>query len=269
MMQNKIINVTSPDNQHIKDLKALWDNRKRKKSGSFFTEGLKEIYMAVAGGFEMTGLYISENFDADNSVLNTVIPKGIEVYRLSENLSKGVMYREKTEGITAVFKATNLKPEEVKLSENPLIIILESVEKPGNLGAVIRTADACNADAVVVCDPRTDIFHPNVIRSSVGCVFSKQVLAMSNDEALEWMRRKKIAVVSASVQAKSLHFDADFAKPVAIVFGTEADGLSDFWNKNSDQSVKIPMLGINDSLNVSVSVAVMCYEVMRKRFKRF
>ncbi len=267
MMQNKIINVTSPDNQHLKNLKALWDNRKRKKSGLFFAEGFKEINMAVSGGFEMTGLYISENFDADNNVLNEIIPGNIEVYRLSENLSKGVMYREKTEGITAVFKARDMKPGEVKLSENPLIIILESVEKPGNLGAVIRTADACNADAVVVCDPRTDIFHPNVIRSSVGCVFSKQVLAMSNEEALQWMRDKKISVAAASVQAKSFYYDVDLAKPVAIVFGTEADGLSDFWNKNCDKSVKIPMLGINDSLNVSVSVAVLCYEVVRKRMK--
>jgi RNA methyltransferase, TrmH family len=267
MMLNKIINITSPDNQHLKNLKALWDNRKRKKSGLFFAEGLKEISMAVEGGYEMTGLYISENFDININELNVVIPGDALVCRLSANLSKDVMYREKTEGITAVFKARNLNPGEVKLSENPLIIILESVEKPGNLGAVIRTADACNADAVVVCDPRTDIFHPNVIRSSVGCVFSKQVLAMSNDEALEWMRSRKISVIAASVQSKTFYFDADLAKPVAIVFGTEADGLSNFWNKNCNQSVKIPMLGINDSLNVSVSVAVMCYEAVRKRMK--
>lgn len=264
-MQNKIIDITSNDNPHLKLLKSLWDNRKRKKSGLFFAEGLKEISMAVEGGYEISELFLSEGFDENNLKTHYFITTDIPKYRLSGQLSREVMYREKTEGITAIFKVRSLGADDIKLSENPLLIVLESVEKPGNLGAVIRTADACGADAVVVCDPRTDIFHPNVIRSSVGCVFSKQVLAMTGNDALNWLKSKNISVITASVQATKMYYEADYNKAVALVFGTEADGLSDFWNQNSNDAVKIPMHGKNDSLNVSVSVAVMCYEAIRKR----
>jgi TrmH family RNA methyltransferase len=262
-MQNKIIAVTSPENPHLKQLKSLWDNRKRKKSGLFFAEGVKEIEMAVEGGYKVVEVFFAKGFDIRKTALN--VPADIIFYELSENLAKGVMYREKTEGVTAVFEARSMIPDDIVLSENPMVIVLESVEKPGNLGAVIRTADACGADAVIVCDAKTDVFHPNVIRSSVGCLFSKQVAVASGDETLSWLRSKGLAVVTASVQAKKYHYDAALNRPVALVFGTEADGLSDFWNNNSDVAVKIPMMGKNDSLNVSVSVAVMCYEVLRNR----
>lgn len=264
-MQNKVISLSSVDNPRLKTLKSLWDNRKRKKSGCFFAEGEKEITMAVKGGFQPVELFIAEDYPLEESQLAALMPANVAVYRLTSALAKGVMYREKTEGVTAVFKVPRLSAEDVKLSENPLVIVLESVEKPGNLGAVIRTADACGADVVIVCDPRTDIFHPNVIRSSVGCVFTKQVLALSGQETLNWLRTKKISVVTASVQSSDIHYDAALGGPVALVFGTEADGLSDFWNRNSDAALKIPMLGINDSLNVSVSVAVLCYEALRQR----
>lgn len=262
-MQNKIIPVSSTENPHLKLLKSLWDNRKRKKSGLFFAEGVKEIVMAVEGGYTMKEVFFAKGFDI--AALRSVVKGDIVLYELSESLAKGVMYREKTEGVTAVFEARIFRPEEIILSKNPMVIVLESVEKPGNLGAVIRTADACGADAVIVCDPKTDVFHPNVIRSSVGCVFSKQVAVASGTEALEWIRKNGLIVVTASVQASKYHYHAALNRPVALVFGTEADGLSDFWNANSDVAVKIPMLGKNDSLNVSVSVAVMCYEVLRSR----
>lgn len=262
-MQNKMIAVTSLENPHLKQLKSLWDNRKRKKSGLFFAEGVKEIEMAMEGGYRAVEVFFAKGFDIGKTHLR--FPEDILFYELSENLAKGVMYREKTEGVTAVFEARSMKPQDIVLSENPMVIVLESVEKPGNLGAVIRTADACGADAVIVCDPKTDVFHPNVIRSSVGCVFSKQVAVASGAETLSWLRNKGMKVITASVQAQTFHYHAELGGAVALVFGTEADGLSDFWNQNSDVAVKIPMRGTNDSLNVSVSVAVMCYEALRRR----
>ncbi|PKP18431.1 MAG: rRNA methyltransferase [Bacteroidetes bacterium HGW-Bacteroidetes-21] len=264
-MQIKTIAITSPDNARFKFFKTLWDNHKRKKSGCFFAEGLKEISMAIREGFELTDLFVSndqsekaEGFMVENNLLN------VPLYLLSDNLLKTIMYREKTEGVTAVFKQKNLKLSEVKLNKSSLVIVLESVEKPGNLGAVIRTADACNADAIIVCDPRTDIYNPNVIRSSVGCVFSKQVVVCSNQEAADWLILKKFQLITTLPEAKQNLYEIDYSKNVAVVFGTEADGLTDFWKMPETQPVRIPMLGVNDSLNVSVSVAVVCYEVLRR-----
>src|SRR5258706_6486660 len=154
---------------------------------------------------------------------------------------------------------------QIKLKKNPLILVLEAVEKPGNLGAILRTADAAGVDAVIICDPQTDFYNPNVIRSSVGCVFTNQLAAVSSDVAIAWLKKTQIITVCTSLQASRPYHQIDFTQPCAIVMGTEATGLSELWTKNSDANIIIPMQGKIDSMNVSNAAAVVVFEVLRQR----
>ena len=155
--------------------------------------------------------------------------------------------------------------ENIKLSTNPLLLILEAVEKPGNLGAVLRTADAAAVDAVIICDPQTDFYNPNVIRSSVGCVFTNQLAAVSSEEAIAWLKKNQIQIFCTSLQASKPYHLVDYTKPCAIVMGTESTGLSEIWTKNSNTNIIIPMRGKIDSMNVSNATAVVVFEALRQR----
>ena len=159
----------------------------------------------------------------------------------------------------------NLPLEDLRLPDNPLIAVLESVEKPGNLGAVLRSADAAGADALLICDPLTDIYNPNVIRASIGAVFTVPTVACSSDEAIAWLKAKGIQILTAQLQDSSLYYDRDLTLPTALVLGTESTGLSDRWREAADAHIRIPMLGSLDSLNVSVSAAILLFEAVRQR----
>ena len=170
--------------------------------------------------------------------------------------------------MVAVVQEKRLALQDVKFGRKwakPLVLVVESVEKPGNLGALLRTADACGVDAVLVCDPLTDLYNPNLIRSSLGGIFTNQVVACSNEEALEWLRANGINIFTAQLQDSQWYYDTNMVQPTAIVMGTESVGLTDFWRVASNAKIKIPMLGELDSLNVSVSAAVLCYEAVRQR----
>lgn len=173
--------------------------------------------------------------------------------------------RDSTEGIAALFVSKNRTLEELKLGENPFVIVLESVEKPGNLGAVLRTADAAGAAAVLVCDPLTDLYNPNVIRASLGGIFTVPTVACTSEEAAEWLHANGFQILTAQLQDSRPYYDIDMVRPTAIAFGTEADGLTEFWRSISDGKVIIPMAGKLDSLNVSVSVAILAYEAVRQK----
>ena len=188
-----------------------------------------------------------------------------QCFEVNSQVFNKITYRQNNEGILAVMQAENLILNDIKLSDLPLIIVLEAVEKPGNLGAVLRTADAVGADAVIVCDPQTDIYNPNVIRSSLGCVFTKQIAVCSSEEAFQWLKRNNIEPIAASLSATKLHFNTNMNKPVAFIMGTEASGLTDFWLQNTKTQVMIPMLGKIDSLNVSASPAILVYEALRQK----
>ena len=151
------------------------------------------------------------------------------------------------------------------MKENPLVIVLEAVEKPGNLGAVLRSADASGADAVIVCDPLTDLYNPNLIRSSIGGIFTVPVAAASSEETIEWLKSRNIRIYTAQLQDSKWYYDTDMRGGTALVMGTEATGLTDIWRKAADAHIKIPMLGKLDSLNVSVSAAILLFEAVRQR----
>ena len=193
------------------------------------------------------------------------LPDGTKVFEVSRNVYEKIAYRGGTEGIIAEIKYKDRKLEDIRLKENPLVIVLESVEKPGNLGAVLRSADAAGADAVIICDPLTDLYNPNLIRSSIGAIFTRQVVAATSEETIAWLKAHGISILTAQLQDSSLYYDTPMTGPTAIVMGTESTGLTDIWRKAADRHILIPMLGALDSLNVSVSAAILLYEAVRQR----
>jgi len=251
--------ITSLQNPKIKDLVSLeTKSRERSARGLFVVEGRREISRAIASGFEPYELF----FNGEEGEFESLQCRKFQV---SDKVYEKIAYREGTEGIVALFKAKPTTLQEIKPSGAPLVLVLESVEKPGNLGAVLRTADAAGVEAVIICDPLTDIYNPNLIRASLGAAFSVPVVACTSQEAYSWLSTNNIKILTAQLQDSKLYYDTDMTGPVAIVFGTEDKGLTDFWRERSDAKIRIPMAGLMDSLNVSVSAAILCFEAVRQR----
>lgn len=230
-------------------------------------EGYDEIQLALSAGHKPQTLLSSPEL-ASRQLTGSFAETLIVTKPVFEKMS----YRNNPDGWLAVFPIPSTTLESFsslhsqgELNENPLIIIAESIEKPGNLGAILRTADAAHVDAVLLCDPRVDLWNPNVVRASRGTVFSVPVVECDNASALEWLKSRKMRVLAASPSADTLYSDVDLRGPVAIAVGTEDQGLTDFWMQNADLRVKIPMLGKVNSLNVSVSTALIVYEAVRQR----
>jgi TrmH family RNA methyltransferase len=256
--------ISSAQNPRIKNLLLLQQkSRERKKQNRVVVEGLRETGIAVANGFRVTDLFVCPEIAVGDVYKSVALDATVTL--LSRSIFEKLAYREGSDGCIALLEPKWLKINDVKLRQNPLVIVLEAVEKPGNLGAILRTADAANADAVIVCDPLTDIYNPNVIRSGIGCVFSRQVVACSTEEAQQWLKEKKIKSYAAELQASSPYHIHDYLGPTAFVMGTEADGLTRKWIDFCDERIIIPMLGSIDSLNVSVSTAVLVFEAVRQR----
>jgi len=251
--------ITSLQNDRVKNLVRLQKSSERKSQNLILIEGWREINQAIDKEFQIEAFYLNED---KNDELNKLSGK---VFLLASNVFNKVAYREITEGIIAVAKPQFHSFDTIKLRENPLLVVLESVEKPGNLGALLRTAEAAAVDAVIVCDPLTDIYNPNVIRSSLGCVFSVPVVVCSNQDAIQYLKVKNIKSYAAELNASKRYDLIDFSQPAAIVLGTEATGLSDEWINAADEKIIIPMLGLHDSLNVSVSAAILVFEALRQR----
>lgn len=269
------IDISSTKNERIKEVAELLEkSRARRTSGLFVAEGVREITACLKGGYRPESLFFSpeiisqEALDELLGLSETAEAPFRHIYQVSKAVYAKIAYREGSEGVVAVIREKRLTLEEVPFTRNPLILVLESVEKPGNLGALLRTADACGVDAVLVCDPLTDLYNPNLIRASLGGIFTQQVVACTNEEACRWLQARGITILTAQLQDSQWYYDTDMTRPCAIVMGSEANGLTDFWRKVSDAKIRIPMLGELDSLNVSVSAAVLCYEAVRQRNAR-
>lgn len=260
-----MLQISSLANPKIKAINKLEKSGHRAEMGLFTVEGKKEILLCAEAGYEITELYYCPEITKDFTLLQNPLFKGAQQIEITLPVFEKIAYRESRDGYFAVCKINYKTLDQLQLSEKPLIVILEAVEKPGNLGAILRSADAAKVDAVIVCDKKTDIFNPNAIRSSLGCIFTQQVVCCSNDECLHWLKLKQIQSYAAALTASEYYHDQDFTKATALVFGTEADGLSDFWLNKADKQIKIPMRGKIDSLNVSGSCAIMMFEVGRQR----
>jgi RNA methyltransferase, TrmH family len=258
--------IISPQNPLIKQLVQLKDkSRERKKTGLFLIEGEREISLALKGGYELdTILYYPELFP--EAQLNSLTNQNINSIEISKEVYEKLAYRDTTEGILAVAKCKNhLITDLTFKTKNPLILVAEAPEKPGNIGALLRTADAANLDAVIIANPKTDLYNPNIIRSSVGCVFTNQVATGSTSEIIAFLNAKNIQFYCAALQASVAYHTQDYTKSTAIIVGTEATGLSHEWLENSVQNIIIPMQGEIDSMNVSVAAGILIFEAKRQR----
>ena len=265
---NQTEKITSVQNQRIKNIVKLQKASERKKQKLFVVEGLKEIEHVVSCGYQLHSLYFCPEIAPDGLTEN-IIPIVHQAFEVTADVFSKIAYRETTGGMIALAHSRFLSFDELKLSKIPLVVVLEHVEKPGNLGAILRTADAAQVDAVIICDPATDLYNPNVIRASIGCVFSTQVVSCSSDEAMTWLKNKGIHGIAAAIQTQKWYHECDFRQPSALIMGTESEGLSQQWRDFANEIVKIPMMGINDSLNVSIATAILIYEAMRQRdFKK-
>lgn len=239
--------ITSVQNAKIKHVVALQQKSSlRREEGLFVVEGQREIAHCKACGYE-----IVEEFVLNKNVSAQVYEK--------------MAYRGSTEGVIAVVKCKEHSLGKLHLKDNPLIVILESVEKPGNLGAILRSAEAAGVDAVIVCDPLTDMYNPNLIRASIGGVFCVPTAVCSTEECIAFLKERDITILTAQLQDSYEYYDYDMTRATAIVMGTESTGLTDRWRQAADAHIRIPMLGRLDSLNVSVSAAILMYEAVRQR----
>ena len=289
--------ITSVQNPRVKAVVALQQkSAERRRTGLFVVEGRREVEHCVEMGLEVVEVFVCEElggWSCDNVAANRTegmkeakevegmkgvkevegmrgvkvaeVTRGVKVTEVTRGVYEKMAYRGGTEGVMAVVKSKERRLDELDLNENPLIVVVERVEKPGNLGAILRSADAAGADAVVVCDPLTDLWNPNLIRSSIGAVFTVPCVACGSEECIEFLKAHGIQILTAQLQDSELYYDTDMRRGTAIVMGTEATGLTEVWRKAADAHIRIPMLGRLDSLNVSVSAAILLYEAVRQR----
>jgi RNA methyltransferase, TrmH family len=255
------MDITSLQNPRVKQLVRLRERRERESKKLILVEGLYEIETALASGLIPQTLYTAPDLAGENKIH----APATELFTVTTPVFEKISYRDNPDGWLAVFPVPQRSLEELKIVGIPFVIVAEAIEKPGNLGAILRTADAAGVDTLLVCDPRVDIYNPNVVRASRGTVFTVPVAQVTNEQALDWLRKNKINVLAATPGADVVFSEVDLRRPVAIAVGTESEGLSNFWLDNANQKVLIPMKGIVNSLNVSTSTAIIAYEVVRQR----
>ena len=254
--------ISSLQNQKVKQLVLLQQkSSERRKTGLFVVEGVRELGHCMNADYEIDSVYYCASLFSDMSVISGMS----NIYEVTPQVYEKIAYRGSTEGLIAVVKSKDHGLATLQLPENPLIIILESVEKPGNLGAVLRSADAAGADAVIVCDPLTDLYNPNLIRASIGALFTVPTVAVDSVECIDFLKERGIRILTAQLQDSELYYDMDMTCGTAIVMGTEATGLTNQWRRAADAHIRIPMRGQLDSLNVSVSAAILLFEAVRQR----
>lgn len=260
--------LTSAANPRVKAAMALRERRDRDRTGLTLIDGARELRRALEAGVTVQEAFIRESLLAGadaRSVLDRLEAEGTPVHAVSETVHNRLSFGDRADGIVAVVRIPPLDLADLALPVEPLVVVIEGVEKPGNVGAVLRSADGAGADAVIAADARTDLFNPNTIRASSGVVFSIPVAAASSDAALTWLRGRGLRIVTARVDADRLYTDTDLTGPLAIVLGAEAQGLSTAWAGPGFEAVSLPMLGTADSLNISATAAILLYEARRQR----
>ena len=260
--------ITSTQNTRVKKLILLQQkSAERRKAGLFVVEGRRELLHCLHSGYEIDTLFYCPQLlfvAGEDGELRRVIAANPSL-EVSAEVYERIAYRGSTEGVVAQMKVKTMALADLQLPDNPLLMVLERVEKPGNLGAVLRSADAAAADAVIVCDPLTDLYNPNLIRSSIGAIFTVPTVACSSVDCIAFLKERGIRILTAQLQDSHLYYDTDMRQGTAIVMGTESTGLTNIWRNAADAHIRIPMKGKLDSLNVSVSAAILLFEAVRQR----
>ena len=264
----KNLTIESPQNARVKAAVKLRKAKLRKESRQTLVEGFREILRATESGWAFIELYYCQELYIDpeaDLLVSNIKERGTPVFQCSEIAFRKMSYRDTPDGLIALSPLVGKTLQDLYLPENPLILIAEDLEKPGNLGTILRTADATGVDAVIACDPKTDLNNPNVIRASIGTLFFMPVAEATTQETLLWLKEKGIQSLAAIPGTNLNYTEANMRKGTAIVVGAEDEGLSKHWKDASDVQVGIPMLGKNDSLNVSTAAAILLYEAVRQR----
>ena len=256
--------ISSVQNPFIKSLVLLQEKAKtRKQTGTFLMEGQREISIAIKGGYQIeTVLFVPEICTEKQA---SQLAPTAELIEINKEVFQKLAYRDTTEGILAVAKTKSTLLSDLQLSQNPLILVAEAPEKPGNIGALLRTADAAHLDAVIIANPKSDLYNPNIVRSSVGCLFTNQIATGTTAEIIAFLKEKNIAIYCATLQNSNGYHLENYTTPTALVVGTEATGLTQEWRDAANQNIIIPMQGEIDSMNVSVAAAILIFEAKRQR----
>jgi RNA methyltransferase, TrmH family len=260
--------IASPSNPRIKATARLRDRRQRDATGLTLVEGTREVRRALEAGVRVVEAYVCEPLLAGEdarAALDALRSRDIPTTSTTQAAFAKIAFGDRADGMIAVVRIPSMRLDDLALPAEPLVVVLEGVEKPGNLGAVLRSADGAGVDALIAASPRTDLMNPNAIRASAGTIFSVPIASAPTDEVITWLQRRMIPIVATLVDADTLYTDADLTGPLAVVFGSEAAGLTAAWRTEGITSVRLPMRGIADSLNVSISAAVVLYEARRQR----
>lgn len=258
--------ISSIHNAYIKNLLKLQEkSRERKKQGLLLVEGKREISLAIKGNYEFDTILFQPNIISENKISH-LFNENINRIKISQDVYQKLAYRDSTEGIIAVVNTKDFSLYNIQFkNKNPLILVAEGIEKPGNIGALLRTADAANVDAVFIANPKTDLYNSNVIRSSVGCVFTNQIATGTSEEMIAFLQENNINIFATTLQNANKYHQENYTKSSAIVVGTEATGLTEIWREKATRNINIPMQGAIDSMNVSVAAAIVIFEAKRQR----
>ncbi len=260
--------ITSRQNPRVKEAVALRSGRERKRLGRFIIDGAREVTRAIEAGVTPIEAFVcddlAQSHDSQKAIAD-LEATGAEVFCVSTDVYEKLAFGDRRDGVLVVAQRQNRPLASLQLPANPLVAVLEGLEKPGNVGAILRSADAAGIDAVIVADGRTDLHNPNTIRASLGTVFRANVCEATTAEAIEWLRLKELSIIAARPDAAKLYIEIDLRSGAAIVLGSEANGISGAWNATGVTAVRLPMHGIADSLNVSTTAAVLFYEALRQR----
>ncbi|MEM1002587.1 MAG: RNA methyltransferase [Bacteroidota bacterium] len=258
--------ISSAQNPFIKELLQLKEkSRLRKNKGLFIIEGKRELSLAIKGGYQIETLLFYPDLFSESEA-NSMKHYGIDIIEISKAVFEKLAHRQTTEGVIGVVKSKSHSLEDLKFSsKNPLILVAEATEKPGNIGALLRTADAANLDAVIIANPLSDLYNPNIIRSSVGCVFTSQIALASTKEAIAYLEHLNFNIFSAILQDSVPYNSQDYTLPTVIAVGTESTGLTEPWRSVSTANIHVPMKGVIDSMNVSVAAGILIFEAKRQR----
>lgn len=263
------LSITSGQNPRVKAALALQGRRDRDREGLFLVEGYRETLRALQNGVEVVQLFFSRTLflgENEPALLDLAEARGARLFELAPSVFEKLSYRDRPDGILAVARQWDSSWERLlSQKEPPLLVVAEAIEKPGNLGTILRSADAVKADGVIVCDPATDIYNPNVVRASTGTLFTLPVIQKEGEETLRYLKGRGIKVVAATPHAELEYTEADLSAPIAIAVGTEQLGLSSLWMEQADIQVRIPMRGVADSLNVATATTLLLYEALRQR----
>jgi len=260
--------LASPSNPRIKSAARLRDRRERESTGLTLVDGARELRRALDAGVEVVEVFVCEPLLAGEdarAALDLLASTRVPVTTTTETAFAKLAFGDRAEGLVAVVRAPGLRLADLSLPEDPLLIVVEGVEKPGNIGAVLRSADGAGADALIAASPRTDLANPNVIRASAGTIFAVPLAAAPTADVLIWLQERGVRIVATRVDAERLYTEADLTGPIAVAFGSETAGLTRAWDRDDIESVRLPMHGVADSLNVSVSAAILLYEARRQR----